>query len=295
MSTYVIGDLQGCAASFDALLERVAFDAGTDRAWLVGDLVNRGPDSLGVLRKVIALGASASVVLGNHDLHLLAASAGVRRRGRGDTLDDVLAAPDADALLDWLRRQPLAHRETIWMNDGHARDVLMIHAGVLPSWTADDTMRHADELSRALQADDWRDTLASLFGNRPDRWDDALTGADRLRVIVNALTRLRFCSNDGLIDFVVKDAPAAAGSGPASGGSYSQAPRAGFRPWFDCEPRSLGTTLAVFGHWSTLGLMVRDDVIALDTGCVWGGALTAICLEDGALFHVACPASSGPA
>ena len=288
MSTYAIGDLQGCAASFDALLDRVAFDPAADRVWLVGDLVNRGPDSLGTLRRVMALGTAASVVLGNHDLHLLAVSAGVRRKSRGDTIDDILAAPDADGLLDWLRRQPLACRETLHDADDCPFDALMVHAGVLPGWSADDTMRHADALSRALAADDWRTTLATLFGNVPDQWSDTLVGADRLRVIVNALTRLRYCSNDGRIDFVAKDAP-------AREGDSIPPPPADYRPWFDCEPRRSRGTLVVFGHWSTLGVMLRDDVIALDSGCVWGGALTAVRLEDRARFEVTCPEAQRPA
>ncbi len=282
MSTYVIGDPQGCAASFDALLDRVAFDPQVDRIWVVGDLVNRGPDSLGVLRQIIALGQSATVVLGNHDLHLLAVSAGVRKPGRGDTLDAVLAAPDADALLAWLRRRPMAHRECV-----AGIDVLMVHAGVLPGWTTDDTMRHAAELEVALRADDWRDTLASLFGNQPDRWTDTLTGLDRLRMIVNALTRVRYCSDDDRIDFKAKDAPAAIGA-------HFPPPPAGYRAWFDIETRRTRGSLVVFGHWSTLGVMVRDDVIALDSGCVWGGSLTAIRLEDRALFQIACPQASRP-
>jgi bis(5'-nucleosyl)-tetraphosphatase (symmetrical) len=282
MSTYVIGDLQGCAASFDALLERVAFDATRDRVWLVGDLVNRGPDSLAALRRVIALGDAATVVLGNHDLHLLAVSAGVRRAGRGDTLGDILAAPDADRLLDWLRHRPLAFRDTVC-----GADVLMVHAGVLPTWTADDTLRHAAELAKALRGDAWRDVLANLFGNQPDLWSESLTGHERLRAIVNALTRLRFCSADGRVDLKAKDAPALAGSSFPS-------PPSGFLPWFDIETRLTRGTLVVFGHWSTLGLMVRDDVIALDTGCVWGGQLTAIRLEDRAVFQVACPQALTP-
>jgi bis(5'-nucleosyl)-tetraphosphatase (symmetrical) len=282
MSTYVIGDLQGCAASFDALLERVAFDATRDRIWLVGDLVNRGPDSLAALRRVIALGDAATVVLGNHDLHLLAVSAGVRRAGRGDTLGDILAAPDADRLLDWLRHRPLAFRDTVC-----GADLLMVHAGVLPTWTADDTLRHAAELAKALRGDAWRDVLANLFGNQPDLWSESLTGHERLRAIVNALTRLRFCSADGRVDLKAKDAPALAGS------SFP-APPSGFLPWFDIETRLTRGTLVVFGHWSTLGLMVRDDVIALDTGCVWGGQLTAIRLEDRTVFQVGCPQALAP-
>ena len=287
MSTYAIGDLQGCAASFDALLDRIAFDARVDRVWLVGDLVNRGPDSLAVLRRVMALGDAATVVLGNHDLHLLAVSAGVRKAGRGDTLAAVLAAPDAERLLDWLRHQPLAHRESLPDAGPDRTDVLMVHAGVLPGWSADDTMRHAAELEAALRADDWRETLAVLFGNQPDRWSEALTGPERLRCIVNALTRLRYCSDDDRIDFKAKDAPAAAGE------PFPPLPT-GYRAWFDIETRRTRDTLVVFGHWSTLGLMVRATVVALDSGCVWGGALTAIRLEDRAVFQVPCPRAQRP-
>ncbi len=286
MSIYVVGDLQGCAASFDALLERIRFDPAVDRVWLVGDLVNRGPDSAAALRAVMGLGRAATVVLGNHDLHLLATSIGARKQGRGDTLAPLLAAPDADALLDWVRHQPLAHRETL-VSGGRAVDTLMVHAGVLPGWSADDTMRHAAELEAALRADDWRDTLAVLFGNRPERWSESLTGTDRLRVIVNALTRLRFCSADGRIDFESKDAPAQAGS-------HFPAPPAGYDAWFDIDGRRSRDTLVVFGHWSTLGLTMRDDVIGVDTGCVWGGSLTAVRLEDRAVCQVACPEARRP-
>lgn len=277
MSTYVIGDLQGCAASFDALLNRCGFDARNDRVWLVGDLVNRGPDSLGVLRRVMALGDAATVVLGNHDLHLLAVAAGVRKPGRSDTLGALLAAPDVAQLLDWLRHRPLAFRASL----PEQPDVLMVHAGVLPGWSADDTIRRAGELEAALRADHWRDTLAELFGNKPHRWRDGLVGDDRLRAIVNVLTRLRFCTHDDRLDFDAKDAPG------------SSAPP-GFRAWFDFEDRRSRDTLVVFGHWSTLGVLVRDDVVGLDSGCVWGGALTAIRLEDRALFQVPCPQAQRP-
>ena len=286
MSLYVVGDLQGCASAFDALLARIAFDPAVDRVWLVGDLVNRGPDSAAALRTVMGLGSAATVVLGNHDLHLLAASIGARKQGRGDTLAAVLAAPDAAVLLDWLRHRPLAHRETV-RSDGRDVDTLMVHAGVLPGWNADDTMRHAAELEAAMRSDDWRAELGSLFGNRPDRWHDGLAGNDRLRAIVNALTRLRFCTADGRIDFDAKDAPVRAGT-------HFPAPPDGYRAWFDFADRRSRETLVVFGHWSTLGLMVRDDVIGLDTGCVWGGALTALRLDDRAVFQVACPAAQRP-
>ena len=285
MSTYAIGDLQGCAGSFETLLETVGFDAAVDRVWLVGDLVNRGPDSLAVLRRVMAMGPAAAVVLGNHDLHLLAVAAGVRTTGRGDTLDAVLVAPDATRLLDWLRHRSLAHRETLVATSGPL-DTLMVHAGVLPSWSADDAMRHAAELEAALRAPNWRDTLAVLFGNKPARWRESLTGDERLRAIVNALTRIRYCADDDRIDFKAKDAPMQAGD-------HFPPPPTGYRAWFDLERRSRDTVV-VFGHWSTLGVMVRDDVIALDSGCVWGGSLTAIRLEDRAVFQVACPQAREP-
>jgi bis(5'-nucleosyl)-tetraphosphatase (symmetrical) len=279
MSTYVIGDLQGCAASFDALLAQVNFDARRDRVWLVGDVVNRGPDSLGALRRVIALGDAATVVLGNHDLHLLAVAAGVRREGKGDTIADILAAPDRAALLDWLRARPIAHRATI-----AGTDTLMVHGGIVPSWSFDDAMARAAELEHVLRGDDWGAVLGALFGNEPARWDDALTGEARLRAIVNVFTRMRFCSADGVIDFKSKDAPGAAGAN-------FPAPPAGDRAWFDWPSRRAPGSLVLFGHWSTLGLVVRDGVVALDTGCVWGGALTAIRLEDRSVFRVDCPAA----
>lgn len=294
MSTYAIGDLQGCAQSFDRLLERIGFDRREDRLWLVGDLVNRGPDSLGVLRRVMALDDVATVVLGNHDLHLLAVAANARKRGRKDTIADVLAAPDATRLLDWLRFRPLAHRATV-VN----REVLMVHAGVLPAWSVGETMRHAAELEAALRAATWRETLAQVFGNEPARWDDTLSGHARLRVIVNVLTRLRFCSSDGRIDFEFKDSPAAFADAVAQASTAtlpepSPMPLRGFKPWFDVEKRRTRDARVIFGHWSTLGVLVRDDVIGLDSGCVWGGALTAIRLDDDALFQVACPRSQRP-
>ena len=280
MATYAIGDLQGCCDSFERLLDRIEFDAAHDRLWLVGDLVNRGPDSLATLRRVRALGDAATVVLGNHDLHLLAVAIGARKAGKSDTLDEVLAAPDAAELLAWLRHRPMAHRASIRASIAGANgpcDTLMIHAGVLPAWTTDDVLARAAELEAALRAPDWKATLAALFGNEPDRWSDTLHGAERLRVIVNALTRLRLCSVDGRMEFVSKDAPAAQG---AQGD--------GFMPWFDVPDRATRSTRLVCGHWSTLGLVLTDRLVALDTGCVWGDALTAVRLEDHAVFQVAC-------
>ena len=280
MATYAIGDLQGCCDAFARLLDRIAFDPAEDTLWLVGDLVNRGPDSLGSLRRVKALGDSAIVVLGNHDLHLLAVSSGARKLGKSDTLTEVLAAPDAEELLAWLRHRPLAHRATITTANGRI-DTLMVHAGVLPIWTTDDVMAYAAELERALRGRDWQGTLAELFGNLPARWSDALTGADRLRTIVNALTRLRYCSADGSMEFENKNALTESG--------VAEMTRRGYMPWFDVPQRATGDVALVFGHWSTLGLIRTDRLIALDTGCVWGGALTAVRLEDRAVFQEACP------
>ena len=271
MAVYAVGDLQGCLQPLKCLLERVRFNPAVDRLWLVGDLVNRGPESLETLRYLYAMRDSLVCVLGNHDLHLLAVSIGIRKPGRGDTLDDILSAPDCAELLDWLRHRPLALRED---------DYLMVHAGLLPQWTADQALALAREVEAALRGPDWKDFLRGMYGNEPARWDDHLQGADRLRCIVNALTRIRFCSADGTMDFHTKD-----GTGEAP---------AGFMPWFDVPGRRSTDVTVVAGHWSTLGLVVRPDFIALDTGCVWGGKLTAVCLEDREILQVDCPQYQQP-
>lgn len=258
MALYLIGDVQGCDDALARLLEEIAFSPSRDTLVLLGDLVNRGPQSLAVLRRMIALEGSAHGLLGNHDLHLLAVAHGVRRPHRSDTLDDILAAPDRAALLDWLRARPLALQMQGW---------LMVHAGVLPQWDAAQTLALAAELERELRGPDWGVFLHNMYGNRPDRWSDELRGADRLRVIVNALTRLRFCSAEGVMEFKTKDSAASAPEG--------------FMPWFDVpQRRSEGTRIA-FGHWSTLGEVRRSDLLALDTGCVWGGCLTAARIGPG--------------
>ena len=266
MPTYAIGDLQGCHTSLLHLLDEIRFDPAADRLWLVGDLVNRGPASLDVLRTVKKLGDAAISVLGNHDLHLLALAEGFGRAHKGDTLDEVLNAPDRDELLAWLRRQRLAWR------DG---EVLMVHAGVLPSWTADDTMERAAEAEAVLRGPHYRDFFAQMYGNAPVAWDDGLEGVERLRVIVNAFTRLRYCSAAGEMEFHHKGAP---GTQPA-----------GWLPWFEIPGRRSAEATVVIGHWSTLGLINRQDLIALDTGCLWGGRLTAVRLEDRQVFAVQCP------
>ena len=271
MPTYAIGDIQGCHDSLLHLLDTIHFDPAADRLWFVGDLVNRGPDSLAVLRFIRQLGESAICVLGNHDLHLLALAEGYGRTHKGDTLDTVLAAPDREVLLHWLRHRRLAWHENGW---------LMVHAGVQPGWTADDAMARAAEAEAALQGADYRSFFAHMYGNTPVTWDDALTGIERLRGIVNTFTRLRYCTLAGEMDFHSKGAPG------------SQAP--GLLPWFDVPDRASAGTPCIIGHWSTLGLINRPDLVALDTGCLWGGQLTAMRLEDRQVFAVACPVFQTP-
>ena len=258
MALYLIGDVQGCDEALARLLDEIAFSPSRDTLVQLGDMVNRGPQSLAVLRRMIELEGSAHCLLGNHDLHLLAVAHGVRKPHRGDTLDEILHAPDRAFLLDWLRSCPMALQMQGW---------LMVHAGVLPQWDAAQTLALAAELEGELRGPDWGVLLHNMYGNRPDQWSDQLQGLDRLRVIVNALTRLRFCSADGVMEFETKDSAASAPEG--------------FMPWFEVpQRRSEGTRIA-FGHWSTLGNVQRSDLLALDTGCVWGGCLTAARLGHG--------------
>lgn len=264
-TTYAIGDLQGCRSKLTELLDRIHAVCATPRLIFVGDLVNRGPESLATLREVRALGDTANVVLGNHDLHLLAVANGIRKPHRSDTLDDILNAPDRDELLDWLRRRPLALFE-----NGH----LLVHAGVLPQWTAQQTLELAHEVEAVLRGPDWVEFLKQMYGNAPARWDDGLQGADRLRCIVNALTRIRFCTADGAMELATK-------------GVETELP--GYMRWFEVPGRKTEDVTLVFGHWSTLGLILRPRLISLDTGCLWGGKLSAVCLEDRSLIQVDCP------
>ena len=260
---WVIGDVQGCLASLQSLLEELP---PSSRLLFIGDLINRGPQSLASLRFVRSLGSRAEALLGNHDLHLLAVAAGIRRQHDDDTLADILAAPDRDDLLDWLRARPLARHES---------GALFVHAGVLPQWSVDKTLRLAGEIETRLRAPDYRAFLATMYGNRPARWDDRLEGADRARCVINALTRLRFVAVDGTMDFTVKEGATAAPPG--------------LLPWFDHPQRATRGTPVVFGHWSTLGILVRDDAVCVDTGCVWGGALTALGWPSRRLVQVPCP------
>lgn len=259
MARYAIGDVQGCHEPLLALLEKLRFSPDRDQLCFVGDLVNRGPGSLEVLRLVRSLGAAACTVLGNHDLHLLAVHHGTRRGLRpGDTLDEVLAAADRDALMEWLIRQPLAI-------DDPLHGDLFVHAGVVPEWTLADVLDNARAAERALRADP-PGFLSQMYGNRPDRWCDAATAMEKHRFTINVLTRIRFCHADGRIDLKLKGPPDA-----------SLAP---WLPWFEHPHRRVTERRLVFGHWSTLGLVRRPGLLALDTGCVWGGALTAVDLDD---------------
>ena len=278
MALYLIGDVQGCDSALQRLLDTLSFSPSRDTLYLLGDLVNRGPDSAAVLRRLMGYGDAARCLLGNHDLHLLAIAHGVRRPSRSDTLDDVLQAPDRPALLAWLCQQRLALRER-----HQDEELLMVHAGVLPAWTATKTIALASEVEAVLQSPDLPDFLLQMYGNEPARWDDALTGDARLRVIVNALTRLRFCTTEGEMEFETKEG---AGAAPA-----------GYRPWFEVPGRQTADVTVAFGHWSTLGWLNRSDVLALDTGCVWGGALSALRLGPARahqLIQVKCIAAQTP-
>lgn len=271
MPTYVIGDLQGCRSKLAELLDRIHKICPDPRIIIAGDIVNRGPESLATLRDIRALGDACEIVLGNHDLHLLAVSQGIHRKSSSDTLDDILAAPDRDELLDWLRNRPLALFE-----QGH----LIVHAGVVPQWSAQQTMDLAGEVETVLRGPDWVNFLKEMYGNTPAKWDDSLTGVDRLRCIVNALTRIRFCTEDGTMEL---------------GGIKGIEPDlAGFLRWFEVPGRNTEDVTVVFGHWSTLGLIMRPNIISLDTGCLWGGKLTAICLEDRSVLQVDCPQYQKP-
>lgn len=273
MSTYVIGDIQGCYEPLRRLLDAIEFDPVHDRLWLVGDIVNRGPQSLETLRYVKNLGDAAVTLLGNHDINLLVVAAGYSKQHRGDTIDDILHAPDRDELLAWLRRQKLMHVE---------QGVAMVHAGLLPQWSITKAAALAREVEDALSGDDYLKFLRKLYGNEPNHWRDDLTGYDRLRVIVNAMTRMRLCSADGVIEYKHKLAPV---NVPA-----------GYMPWYDVADvawRAGRCTPIFFGHWASLGILLRDDVIGLDSGCVWGRQLTAMRLEDRRTFQCDCSGIKG--
>lgn len=265
MAIYAVGDVQGCHTELVRLLDTIRFDPAADKLWLVGDLVNRGPGSLEVLRLVKLLGDSAITVLGNHDLHLLAVAAGAAELHRNDTLDEILAAPDRDELLHWLRHQRLLHAEAGYV---------LVHAGLLPEWSVKQATSLAREIEAVLRDENYSDFFAHMYGNTPHCWDNELSGYRRLRVITNALTRMRICTREGEMEFKFK-------------GEVHNIPP-DYLPWFDVPKRASRKATVVFGHWSALGLLIRDDVIALDTGCLWGGTLSAIRLDDRKLFQVKC-------
>jgi bis(5'-nucleosyl)-tetraphosphatase (symmetrical) len=263
VARYAIGDIQGCMASLERLLALIDFSPVRDHLWLTGDLVNRGPRSLDVLRWAHAHDQRITCVLGNHDIHLLARAAGAAEAKKRDTLDDVLAAPDCARLIDWLRARPLVH---------HDASHLLVHAGLPPRWTAGDARARAAEIERELRGPSWRAFLGQLGGGPPPRWDDRLGGGDRWRAILAYLIRVRACKPDGRVV-------------PDFDGPPSQAP-AGTMPWFALPDPAWATHTVVFGHWAALGLDLGPRHIALDTGCVWGRSLTAIRLDDRSVFQV---------
>ena len=266
MAIYAVGDIQGCLKPLQCLLEQVNFNTKTDQLWCAGDIINRGPQSLETLRFIHSIRESCTVVLGNHDLHLLAVAfttAGVKKN---DTLDEIIAAPDADELLHWLRQQPLIHSET---------GFTMVHAGISPHWDLNLAHKLASEVEDVLQGDSYKEYFTHMYGNHPENWHNDLTGMDRLRVITNYFTRMRFCYDDGSLDLDNKLGPDTA--------------RPGTQPWFTLEQRHPITNKIIFGHWASLeGYCQQDDLFALDTGCVWGGKLTMMRLSDEHIFTCSC-------
>lgn len=265
MATYAIGDLQGCFTAFQRLIDLIQFDPSHDKLWLVGDIVNRGPDSLSLLRYIRQAGNAMVMVLGNHDLHLLMVAAGVAKNHPSDTIQPILDAPDRDELLHWLRQQKLFHT---------AGEYAMVHAGLLPCWTISQAEQLAREVEQALRQDNDQQLFALIYGNEPNYWQDEWTGPVRLRVIINAMTRMRICTADGKMNLAFKGDP--------------QSTPAGYLPWFSLPERASQQYTIICGHWSALGLYIADNVIALDTGCVWGRQLTAIRLEDRQVFQLSC-------
>lgn len=267
MATYAIGDIQGCFWPFRTLLDVIHFDPVRDRLWFVGDLVNRGPDSLAVLRFVRSLGESGMTVLGNHDLHMLAVLAGITPPRRKDTFEDFFSAPDREELLQWIRCRPLLYQE---------KEFVLVHAGLLPSWTVGEALQRAREVEQVLRSDDYFALLRALYGehSHEHQWSESLSGMRRLCTITNVLTRLRVCTPTGVMEFSYKGPPDHAPSG--------------FIPWFQVPNRKSGSSFIIFGHWSAMGFRLQENLLALDTGCVWGGGLSAVRLEDRRTFHVPC-------
>lgn len=268
MATYAIGDIQGCYHAFMALLARLQFNPKRDTLWLVGDVINRGSGSLEVLRWCYQHQLSLKVVLGNHDLHALAVVHGLKPAHKSDTLQPSIDAPDSDVLFKWLRYQPLMIAQDGYAHGGYA----MVHAGLMPQWTIDDALTYAHEVEAVLQSDNYSNFLTNMYGNLPNQWHTDLMGMDRLRTITNAMTRMRICTADGEMEFAFK-------------GELLDIPT-GYVPWFDVVNRQSQATHIICGHWSALGLRQRNHIHALDTGCLWGGQLTAMCLETKEITQV---------
>lgn len=269
MTVYAVGDLQGCLEPLKCLLQRVSFDPAKDQLWLVGDLVNRGPQSLETLRFLYSMRDAVVSVLGNHDLHLLAVSRDIKRLKKGDTLREIVEAPDAAALLDWLRRQKLLHYDA-------ERDIALVHAGIPPQWTLKQALSCAEEVEQTLRNDRLLEPfLDGMYGNEPAQWDEGLLGVPRLRVITNYFTRMRFCTRDGTLDLKSKE-------------GLDSAPD-GYAPWFSYPDRKTKDLTIIFGHWAALeGRCDEPGVYALDTGCVWGGAMTMLNVDTRALIRCEC-------
>lgn len=269
MATYAIGDIQGCLEPLQCLLEKIQFDSARDKLWLAGDLINRGPQSLATLRYLYSIRDSLEIVLGNHDLHFIAVYYGVRKCGNSDTLNELVQAEDAKVLVDWLRQQKLLHHDTLL-------GFTLVHAGIPPHWDLPQATAHAREVELILRSNKHcKDYLSSMYGNQPSQWSEKLQGHDRLRLITNYFTRMRFCTATGELELKSKEGAASAPDG--------------FAPWFSHSNRKTRNQKIIFGHWASLGGRVNGaNLFALDTGCVWGGALTALRLDDGAYFSCAC-------
>lgn len=270
MATYAIGDIQGCFEPLQCLLQTLRFNPAQDTLWLAGDVINRGPDNLSTLRYLYSIRDSVVMVLGNHDLHLLAVYQGLRKQSKSDTLNDILQAPDAPELLHWLRGQPLMHYS-------ESLGYSMVHAGIPPMWTLTQALAYAREVETCLRGPDCTAFLAGMYGNQPLQWHESLQGIERLRLITNYFTRMRFCTAEGELELATKESAAGA--------------PLGYSPWFSVASRKTRNDRVLFGHWAALeGKTQVANAIALDTGCVWGGYLTALCLETGVYSQCECPA-----
>ncbi|MCW8854846.1 MAG: symmetrical bis(5'-nucleosyl)-tetraphosphatase [Gammaproteobacteria bacterium] len=273
MSIYAIGDIQGCYLQLQQLLDKLNFDHANDKLWFAGDIVNRGPDSLETLRFIKSLGENAITVLGNHDLHLLAVANGRGKQGKKDTIKDVLSAPDRDELLDWLLQRPLIHYDT-------ELDICLVHAGIYPYWTIEQSLNYASEVEDMLRSNKHHEYFHHMYGDKPPKWSEHLKGWDRLRFITNVFTRMRYCMEDGHLALKDKSAPGSQGEGHI--------------PWFQHSQRNTGNTAIIFGHWSTLQSTDVENLYPLDTGCLWGGKLTALRIDNNELNQytsIDCPVS----